>query len=475
MIRLSLESKNGPIGLALGWVLVILGASMAMHGLWAWSMGEAALQAFLISALITCTMGGISIFAFSSNRMTPFSIGQSFFFTLSLWIMVAICSTLPLYFSSIKPSLVDALFESVSALTTTGLSLFSQEAYGENSLKFWIVFLQWIGGFGIVMVAVILLPALRIGSSQLISAEWSDQSEKIAPRSATMAAYVLSFYSLTTVFIALCLKYISQLPWWDSSTYAMASISTGGIAMSRYSVLDLPWKAKIILSLGMLMGSITFLLFVQVFKGHWKTLIKDDQVRGMFKILGLTIIGVAFWHYNKSLIDSIVMSISALSGSGFYAEPIFNFGGWFWIVTLIGGCSGSASGGMKIFRLQIFYRMASNHIHRTLNPSGFYPTVYNGQRLDQTDIEAVMAVIFFYLLGWILAAIAFKLCGHHLNDALTLASSTLTNSGLPLGQWAHHTHNLSLMSKWVAMITMLAGRFECLTLVGALFALFRRT
>ena len=473
MMRLSLDPKSGPIGVALGWLAVILGICMGVHGLWAWILKEGVVHAFVFSAFMSVTMGGVAVLAFSSKRISAFSMGQSFFLTLALWVVVSVLSALPIYFSPMNPAWVDALFESVSALTTTGLSLFSEKSYAETSLKFWVVFLQWLGGFGIVMTAVILLPVLRMGSGQLMSAESSDQSEKIAPRSATMATYVLLVYGVLTVCVGLCLKYCAGLPLWDSATYAIASVSTGGIAMSQYSALDLSVVTKSILSIGMLMGSITLILFVPFFRGQWRILVKDDQVVGMLKVLVITCIGVAFWHKSRPLIDSVFMSISAVSGTGFPAESIFNFGGLFWIVTLIGGCSGSASGGIKIFRLQIMYRMAKNHIYRMLNPSGFYPTVYNGQRLDNTQVNAVMAVVFFYLLGWILATTALTLCGHHLNDAFTLASSTLTNSGLPLGQWADHVNDFSSASKWVSMLTMLSGRFECVTLVGAFLALFR--
>jgi trk system potassium uptake protein TrkH len=473
MLRLSLDPKSGPIGVALGWLAVILGMCMGGHGLWAWILKEGMVYAFAFSALMSVTIGGTAVLAFSSKRISAFSMGQSFFLTLALWVVVSVLSALPIYFSPINPSLVDALFESVSALTTTGLSLFAEKSYAEMSLKFWVVFLQWLGGFGIVMTAVILLPVLRMGSGQLMSAESSDQSEKIAPRSATMATYVLLVYGLLTVCVGLCLKYFSGLPWWDSMTYAIASVSTGGISMSQYKVLDLSVGTKTILSMGMLMGSITLILFVPFFRGKWRVLLKDDQVMGMFKMLMVTCIGVAFWHKSRPLIDSVFMSISAVSGTGFPSESIFHFGGLFWIVTLIGGCSGSASGGIKIFRLQIMYRMAKNHINRMLNPSGFYPTVYNGERLGNTQVDAVMAVVFFYLLGWVLATTALTLCGHTLNDAFTLASSTLTNSGLPLGQWADHANDFSSASKWVSMLTMLSGRFECVTLVGAFLALFR--
>jgi trk system potassium uptake protein TrkH len=254
----------------------------------------------------------------------------------------------------------------------------------------------------------------------------------------------------------------------------MACLSTGGIAMSDYNALDFGWTTKAILSVGMLMGSITLVLLVNVFRGQWRALMRDEQVIGMFKILLVSIIGVAFWHKNRPLIDAVFMTISALSGTGFPADQIFHLGGLFWIMTLIGGCSGSASGGIKVFRLQIMHRIAKNHIYRSLNPSGFYPTLYNGQRLDHTEVDAVVAVVFCYLAGWVLATTALALCGHSLNDAFTLASSTLTNSGLPLGQWAYHLPDFSLGSKWVSMVTMLSGRFECVTLVAGLCALFRR-
>ena len=472
-MRLSLDPKSGPIGVALGWVAVVLGMCMAVHGIWACVLKQHVACAFAFSAILSVTVGGAAVLAFSSKRISVFSMGQSFFLTLALWVLVSVLAALPIYFSPMKPSWVDALFESVSALTTTGFSLFSQQNYAETSLKFWVVFLQWLGGFGIVMTAVILLPVLRMGSGQLMSAESSDQSEKIAPRSATMATYVFLVYGFLTLCVGLCLNYCGGLPCWDSTTYAMASVSTGGIAMSQYNVLDLSFGTKTILSIGMLMGSITLILFVSLFRGQWRVLVKDDQVVGMLKVILVTFIGVAFWHKSRPLIDSVFMSISAVSGTGFPAESIFHFGGLFWVITLIGGCSGSASGGIKIFRLQIMYRMAMNHIHRMLNPSGFYPTVYNGQRLDNTQVDAVMAVVFFYLLGWIVVTVALALCGHSLNDAFTLASSTLTNSGLPLGQWADYLNTLSSASKWVSMLSMLSGRFECVTLVGAFLALFR--
>lgn len=474
MIRLSLNAKSGPLGVALGWLLSILGACMGAHGLFAWFLGDGAQEAFFLSAFLSIGLGGCVVFAFSGKRMVAFDLRQSFFLTLASWSLVSLFSALPLYFSHLTPSLMDAMFESVSALTTTGLSLYSCEAYFCNSLKFWMVFLQWLGGFGLVMTALILLPILRTGGSQLMSAESSDQSDKIAPRSSTMAAHLGGVYVIFTIFITLCLRNITHLPWWDSITYGMATISTGGIAMSTYNVLDLSWQTKGILSLGMMMGSMTLVLCLGALRGNWKALWRDDQLWGMIKILALSTVGISLWHKKNPLIDGIFMSVSAVSGTGFPAESIFHFGGLFWIVTLLGGCSGSASGGIKIFRMQIIYRMAKNHVLRCLNPWGFYPTVYNGRRLESLEIEGVMSVVFFYLAGWVLSTMALTGLGHELSDAFTLASSTLTNSGLPLGPWADHVNTFSSGTKWVCMMTMLCGRFECVTLVGALCSLFRR-
>jgi trk system potassium uptake protein TrkH len=473
-MRLSLDPKNAPIGLALGWLVTILGVCMVAHGLYAWILGESTVGAFIASALLSIVIGGASIVASSRKRMVAFSMGQSFFLTLASWVVVAGFSALPVYFSDMSPPFIDAVFESVSALTTTGLSLFSDEAYFCKSLKFWRVFLQWLGGFGIVMTAVILLPILRMCGSQLMSAESSDRSDKIAPRAATMAAYLACVYTAFTIFITLCLKILTHLPWWDSVAYSMATISTGGITMSRYGVLNLTWGVKAILSMAMLMGSITLVLFVNVFRGDWRSLMQDDQVLGMLKIWGLTIVGVTLWHRKNSFIDGVFMSLSAVSGTGFSPESAFHFGGFFWITTLIGGCSGSASGGIKIFRLQIMYRMAKNHVLRSLDPNGFFPTTYNGHRLETGETEGIMAVTFFYIAGWALATTALTLCGHDLWNAFTLASSTLTNSGLPLGNWSDHVADFSLTSKWVTMVAMLCGRFECVTLVGAFWSLFRR-
>jgi len=474
MIRLSLDPKSGPIGIALGWLVLILGLTMVLHGLWAWLAQERAVTAFMCSACASIILGGTSILSFSGKPMVAFTMRQSFFLTLVSWVVVVIFSALPIYFSDIAPHWIDAVFESVSALTTTGLGVLPDSAYTGQSLKFWKVFLQWLGGFGIVMTAVILLPILRMGGNQLMRAESSDQSDKIVPRASNMAKYISGVYVLLTVCFALLLKGATYLPWWDSITYSMATISTGGIAMSSYSVLDLSDGVKGILSMAMFMGSVTFVLFVGALRGDWRGLVRDEQVRGMVKVIGFTILAVGLWHGKSSIMDIVFMSVSAVSGTGFPAESLFHFGGIFWIITLIGGCSGSASGGIKIFRLQILYRMAKNNVLRALQPVGFYPTVYGGQKLDIPEIEAIISVVFFYLAGWIVATIAFTLCGHALGDAFTLASSMLTNSGLPLGSWADRVGEFSLGTKWIAMITMLCGRFECVTLVGAVCSLVRR-
>jgi trk system potassium uptake protein TrkH len=270
------------------------------------------------------------------------------------------------------------------------------------------------------------------------------------------------------------LNAIGFLPLWDSVNYAMATISTGGIAMSRYAPLSCSWQVKTILSLGMVMGSTTLVLFVNVLRGNWRSLIDDDQVRGMMKMLFFMLLVVVLWHWEKPFIDSLFMTVSAASGAGFPGSPSFHVGAFFWLATLIGGCSGSASGGIKIFRLQIMYRVAKNNLLRCLYPLGFYPTLYHNQPLDAGVIEGVMAAVFFYIAGLFVCTVALTLCGYVVVDAVTLASGALTNSGLPLGTWADHTLSFSFATKWVVMLTMLFGRLEFVTVLGLFLGLFRR-
>jgi trk system potassium uptake protein TrkH len=445
---------------------------MLGHGLCAWWMKEGVISAFLLSGCSAIFLGGATILSFSCKPMAHFSLHESFFLTVVSWVLVSYVAALPLYFANLCPKMLDCVFESVSALTATGLSVVPEASYFCSCLKFWRVFLQWFGGFGIIMAAVVFLPILRLGGSQLMSSESSDRSEKIAPRTATMAACLAFVYIFLTVLCALCLKIIVRLPLWDSVTYAMSVISTGGIAMSQYGVTDLTVGAKIILSVGMMLGATTLVLVFYGLRGNWRALTEDDQVRGMGKILLFTLLGVTLWHQEKPFIDSIFMTVSAISGAGFSTDS-FHFGGFFWIITLIGGCSGSAAGGIKVFRLQIIYRMAKNHVLRCLNPGGFYVTVYNKKPVDRETIDGVMAIVFFYLAGWGLFTVALTMCGYVLGDAVTLASSALTNSGLPLGNWAHHGEDFSSATKWVVMVTMICGRLEFVAVVGLFWAFFR--
>jgi trk system potassium uptake protein TrkH len=474
MIRLSLNSHSGAVGVTLGWLMLIMGVFMGGHAIWAFCGGESSVYAFSISSWIAIFIGGLSVCAFSSKEMGTFSMRQSFFLTLVSWTMVSYISALPFYFSDMRLSMLDALFESASVLTTTGFSLLPDQAYFCKTLKFWRVFLQWFGGFGIVMTVVVMLPILRIGGSQLMSAEFSDHSKKIAPRSATMAGYLMALYGFFTLFFMVCLFVFGRLPWWDSLTYSMATLSTGGVPMSEYGVFDLPSSAKIIISLSMLCGSMTLVLWIGAFRGHWRNLFWDDQWIGLLKILGIAFIFALLWHPNHSWLNVLVMSISAVSSTGLSTEGAFHCGGLFLIVTFIGGCSGSTAGGIKVFRLQVLYRMAKSHMNRCLDPYGFFPTIYNNHNIEDQELSALVAVVFFYISGWIVSMTALMFCGYQLGDAFSLASSALTNSGVNFGNWSSHIAEFSTPTKWVTIITMLCGRFECVTLVGALWSLIRR-
>ena len=244
--------------------------------------------------------------------------------------------------------------------------------------------------------------------------------------------------------------------------------------MSQYGILDLPTMAKAIVTLSMLCGSMTLVLWVGAFQGHWKPLFRDDQFFGLLKILGLSFFFMMLWHPKQHWMDVLMMSVSAVSATGFSTAGIFHCGGMMLILTFVGGCSGSTAGGIKIFRLQILYRIAKSHVKRCLDSYGFFPVLYNNRSVDEKELSALVAVVFFYLAGWILSMAALAFCGYDLGNAFSLASSALTNSGFSFGGWSEHVGEFSTATKWVIIVTMLCGRFECVTLVGALWSLFRR-
>lgn len=465
-------ARNAPIYVAMGWILVILSIGLVLPTILSFLCNESTAEDFALSAFLALFFGGLLICAFSSGQAFRLYLGQGFLLTIASWCAVSFFSALPFYFSGMVHSLTDALFEAVSALTTTGISLVEESHYFPHSLRFWRIFLQWIGGFGIVLMAVTLLPALKIGGEQLMLSEFSDRSEKMMPRASKVATLLMGIYALLTAVCALFLK-LGRMKAVNALYYSMAAISTGGIITTNEPIDLLSPYCKSILIVAMILGGSTLLLLVAFLSGNRREYVQDEQIRGYYKLLMITILLTVGWRASEDhIITNIFLAVSAMTTTGFaVGVPCDGFlSVLFFLASYIGGCSGSTSGGIKVFRLQIFYRITKNNILSLLNPYGYFPTFYNKLPVDESVVANIVTTVFVYVTGWLAFALGFAGCGHNFSQALSLSAGLVANSGMYFSEQVVFTES----SKWLAIVEMLCGRFEFITLVAVLMMPFWR-
>jgi trk system potassium uptake protein TrkH len=388
------------------------------------------------------------------------------------------CAGLPFYWSALDISFTDACFEAVSALTTTGSTVFSNLDHTPKGILLWRAILQWLGGIGIVVMAMTIFPALRIGGMQLFRSEFSDRSEKILPRVSQIASALLTIYVSFTVmccvFLSLC-----GMSTFDSICHAMSAISTGGFSTRDGSIasFDSP-SIELILSIFMFIGGSTLILYVRVWNGDMRAL-NDSQLKTYAGYTAFFVILLSMWFYFThnmpllSVIRQVSFSvISVITSTGF---TVCNYSHWGPFASLIlfmlffsGGCTGSTAGGIKIFRFQVLYQFVKNHLLHLRRPYGVYIPMYQGQKINDTVSISVFSFFALYIFTVIVLALGLSLMNFDFVSSFTGAASALGNTGQGLGQIIGPLTNFATLAtgpKCVLMIGMILGRLELLTVI----------
>lgn len=443
------------------------------------------IAAFFWSALITFFVGVLMVKQ-KGDVQIQLRPRDMYFLTVSAWVMVCIFAALPM--TMIRHiSYTDAFFEAMSGITTTGATVLSGLDSSAPALLMWRSMLHWIGGIGFIVMAVAVLPMLRIGGMRLFKTESSDWSEKVLPRSHIIAKYILAIYVGFTIVGTLAF-------WWagmslfDAINHAMSSISTGGFSTADASLGKfLPathWIAIVL----MLLGSLPFTLYVTTLRGNYGALFKDEQVRGFVTILVVCCLLLSIWFWNNSgnsFLDSLrvasVSVVSVITTTGFAVEDYSQWGSFamiiFFYLTFLGGCSGSTTGGLKTFRFQVTLRLLAANLKQLIHPRAVIPQKYNGHNLDEEIVRSILTFTFFF--AFIIAVIALFLAflGYDMVTALTGAVTTVCNVGPGLGEIIGPAGNFSSLpdvAKWVLSFGMLLGRLEIITILVLLTPSFWR-
>ena len=448
--------------------------------------GDNQWQSFTFASLISLFFGIILILANKSDNFS-ITLKQAFLLTTLSWVFIAVFGSLPFIFSDLKLSFTNALFESMSGITTTGSTILSGLDNLPHGILIWRSLLQWIGGIGIVVIAIAFLPILKVGGMQLFHTESSDSSEKVLPRAGQIAIIIGMIYLFLTIICAVLL-WKFKMPIFDSIAHSMTTLATGGFSTSdmsigKYNSINI----ELVICVFMILGSLPFVLYLQTLRGNYSVLLKDSQVRFFILLVITSVLIVTFWKYQNtasffdSFRSSLFNTISIFTGTGYKTQNFNNWGSFiivlFLFLMLVGGCAGSTTCGIKIFRLQILYQSAKIQIFKLLNPHGVSVAKYNKIPISESITSSVMGYFFMFIISYIIVTLILSFLGNDFLTSLSGAATSLANVGPGLGNVIGPNKTfaeLSDITKWVLIIGMLIGRLELLSVIIILTPSFWR-
>ena len=433
---------------------------------------------FLYSSLITFFIGIILYFSFRKKNI-KLGIRQAFLLTISSWIIISIFGSLPFIYSSSSLSYTDAFFETVSGITTTGSTVINNLQSLSEGILIWRSLLQWFGGIGIIVLAMAILPTLQIGGMQLLHMEHDDPYEKTIPK---VNRFVLELFILYIFLSIICgvLYFLNGMSIYDSVIHAMTTISTGGFSNYNQSLAYFnSFQIEIVSIIFMIIGSLPFVLYLQFIHKQKYLLIKDDQIKLFFIILIGIVCLTTFWlntNQSKEIVTSFRIALfnitSILTGTGYTSSNFSNWGSFgtviMMIIMFIGGCAGSTTGGIKIFRLQILFRGAITQIKKLTQPHAVLVMRFNGNTVNENTYNSVMGFFFMYIFLFIISAVCLSFFNLDFLTAFSAAASAISNVGPGLGDVVGPNGNyfsLNNGAKWILSLTMIIGRLEIFTVL----------
>ncbi len=442
---------------------------------------------FLQSALGCGFLAG-GLLLTNRGALESLTLKQAFLLTGLSWIALAGFAALPFYFGSLQLSYTDAFFEAMSGLTTTGATIIQDLEQVSKAVLLWRALLQWFGGIGIIVTAIAVLPMLNIGGMQLFRLESSDNSEKILPRTAQIAGSIAFLYLGISSACALS-YFMAGMSGFDAIAHAMTTIATGGFSTHNASIGYYDnISVEGVSIFFMLASSLPFVLYLQMINGKLSVLWSDSQLRGFLGLYAALMLIITLWlslgetySFGTALRYSSFTTASLLTGTGYTA---LNYNAWgslaislLFMMSFIGGCAGSTSCGIKIFRLQIIWKAINHSIRKLTHPHGVFPIRYNGQSIEESVIYSVMNFALMFLLCFLLLSLALSLLGLDIITALSASAASIANVGPGLGEiiGPQGTYEpLPALGKWILCFGMLLGRLEIFTVLVLFLPTFWR-
>ena len=470
-----------PVLYLTGGMLVALSAAMLAPMALDLYLGDDHWTVFAASSFMTFVCGVAALQIFHCKLATGLTLRQAFLLTPLSWTTVVLFAALPLYFSGyqeLSGSFTNSIFEAMAGLTTTGATVLTGLDEAPRGLLLWRALLQWLGGIGIVATAIAILPTLGVGGMQLFRTESSDRSDKVLPRAREIAIALLGIYVVFTIACALTYWLIAMSPF-EAVAHALSTVSTAGFSTSDKSFgawnnPALDWAAVVF----MLSGAIPYVLYVQLLQGRSDPL-RNSQVRALFGFLLIVVALVAagLWFSGKyGFADSLRYAafnvVSIVTTTGYATTDYTLWGnvatGIFFGLAFIGGCTGSTTGGMKIFRFEVMARMLRGHFLHLLYPRGVFVRTYAGRQLPDDVLSSVVVYFSIFFACYSLLTISLMALDLDFLTSASAAVASLANVGPGLGPIVGPAGNYGSLpdaAKWLLSFAMLLGRLELFTVL----------
>jgi len=476
-----------PVGYIIGLLTVVLGLFMLVPMAVDLAAGDANGWAFLASGLLTALAGAMVTLACASGMGQGLSLRQSFLLATGTWVALPAFGALPFVLGAPGASATDALFEAMSGMTTTGTTVFTGLEHLPAGTLLWRSILQWLGGLGIVIVALIFLPVMKVGGMQHFKSEGFDTLGKVLPRALDISRSLVQVYLALTAFCAMV--YVSLgMEGFDALNHAMTTIATGGFSTAdasfgRFGVAD--QYAAIVF---MLLAGFPFIRLVQLAGGSFAPLWHDVQVRAYLRWTLYAFAAILVWRLWQEggaleplIRESLFNLVSLWSGTGYGTADVSEWGAFPLVVVvmagLIGACTASTGCSLKVFRYLVLFEAIRTQVRRILSPNRVIPVRLGGQPLRDDVINAVMALFALFLFSFGVTAVLLSLAGLEMRTAVTAAWTAICNVGPAFGPEVSASgavDGFPPAAKWIMMAAMLLGRLELISVLVLLLPRFWR-
>lgn len=477
-----------PVAHSIGRLVVALGLAMLLPMTADLLAGDPHWRSFLESSLLTVLVGWLTVIA-TRGASAGLNLQQSFILTSGLWAVLPLFGAVPFLLGAPHASFVDAMFEAMSGITTTGTTAFPALDGLPRGTHLWRAILQWSGGLGIVVVAMVFLPVMRVGGMQFFRSEGFDTLGKVLPRAGEIAAEMTYIYVGITVLCGMVYLSLGMTPF-DALLHALTTCSTGGFSnydASFGTYLGGPeWAASIF----MVLASIPFVRMVQALRGNFVPIWQDVQVRAYLRWIvyacgAISAYRLIYMHQDAHPIEvireTVFNTISTFSGTGYASTDMFAWGhlpfALLFMVGLIGGCTGSTGCSVKVFRYLVLFEAVRVQLRRLHAPHRVIPLRLEGRPLDQDIVNSVMSFFTMFVLGFGLLIIGLAMTGLHERTALTAAWTAIANIGPCWGPEVSANGAINQFpeaAKWMMIAGMYLGRLELISVLVMLLPRFWR-